>query len=132
MKSAGTTGAGASVIHHTGRRSGAAHHTPIGPVQVDDGFVVALPYGQHADWVRNVLVAGRATITHEGRTYEVDRPQIIPIDSVDASFGATERTAQRLLNVDDGLHLRHVDMSSEDQTGASADETLHRVHTPAL
>jgi hypothetical protein len=38
----------------------------------DDGFVIALPYGPGADWVKNVLASGSATIVNEGDTWLID------------------------------------------------------------
>ena len=67
----------ASVIKHTGRRSGRSYRTPIVVDSVDDGFIVPLPYGTDVDWVRNILNAKRATVIHQGRTYQVRAPEII-------------------------------------------------------
>ena len=55
IKSAGGPGASASVVHHVGRTSGRSYSTPVGAVPTDDGFVIALPYGLSADWLKNVL-----------------------------------------------------------------------------
>ena len=79
MRSAGTSGAYASVIRHHGRTSGRAYQTPVVAVETEDGFVIALPYGVRSDWTKNVLAGGCATIVHEGQTYQVDHPEIIPI-----------------------------------------------------
>jgi deazaflavin-dependent oxidoreductase (nitroreductase family) len=117
METAGTPGAYASVVHHVGRRSGAAYHTPVVPVKTDDAFIVALPYGARADWAQNVLAAGRATITHEGATYEVDRPELVPTEEVDAYFGKSERKTHRAFRVDECLRLRRVDAASGPVTG---------------
>jgi hypothetical protein len=65
MKSAGTPGAYAAVIRARGRVSGRLYETPIGAVVSGDDFVIALPYGTQANWVRNVLAAGSATLAHE-------------------------------------------------------------------
>lgn len=127
METAGTRGGSASVVHHVGRRSGTAYHTPVGPVKTDDGFVITLPYGRRADWVQNVLSAGRATLTHKGRTYEVEQPEVVPIDSTDVSFPKPEQAAQRVLKVDECLRLRRVDTSMDDATEFDAD----RIHTPS-
>lgn len=108
LQTAGTPGAYASVVHHVGRRSGAPYRTPVVPVRVDGGFVIALPYGTRADWVQNVLGAGRATIDHEGETYELDRPEIVSTDDVDDCFGESERRAHRAFDVDQCLRLREV------------------------
>lgn len=109
METAGSPGAYASVVHHVGRRSGTTYRTPIVPVRTDDGFVIALPYGDRADWVQNVLDAGRATLTHDGETHLVDRPELVPTHEVDSWFGASERRAHRTLDVDRCLRVHLVE-----------------------
>ncbi len=96
------------MVRHVGRRSGTAYETPVVPAATEDGFVIALPYGTRADWVQNALAAGRVTITHEGETHEVDRPEVVPTVDVDAYFGESERKAHRAFRVDECLRLRHV------------------------
>lgn len=108
MASAGQSGAYAAVIRHRGRTSGRAYETPVGAVAVDDGFVIALVYGSRTHWLKNVLAGGSATIVHEGRTYPVDRPEIIPMKSVAAVFSASDQRGFRLLGVDQCLRVRRV------------------------
>lgn len=67
----------ASVIEHTGRRSGVTYSTPVVADRVDDHLIVPLPYGTQVDWVRNVLTAATATVVRKGVTYRVDSPEII-------------------------------------------------------
>jgi deazaflavin-dependent oxidoreductase (nitroreductase family) len=105
MRSAGTPGAYASVIRHRGRRSGAEYETPIGVVADGDVFLVALPYGTRAQWLRNVLAAGSAELVHEGTTYRVDRPELIPLSTVADRFSASDQGLFRWLRVDDCLRL---------------------------
>ncbi|MGB5758132.1 MAG: nitroreductase family deazaflavin-dependent oxidoreductase [Acidimicrobiales bacterium] len=119
METAGRCGAYASVVHHVGRRSGTAHDTPVVPVETEDGFVIALPYGTHADWVRNVLAAGRATIDHEGRTYEVDRPEVVPTEEVDIHFAESERRTHRMFRVGECLRLHLVDATTGQNDGTA-------------
>lgn len=99
LRTAGTTGAYADVIHHVGRSSGKPYRTPIVAVPFDGGFVVALPYGTRADWVKNVLAAGTATIVHAGNTYRVDRPEVVATSDVAGAFERGERTSQSLFAV---------------------------------
>ncbi len=106
MQSAGTPGAYASVIRCCGRKSGRDYATPVVPVPTSDGFVIALPYGRRANWLRNVLANGSATIVHEGRTYAVDRPEIVQMRAVETSFSASERRSHRLFGVDECLRVR--------------------------
>ena len=91
MRSAGTPGAYAAVIRHRGRTSGRPYETPVGVVAADDGFVIALVYGSRTNWLQNVLASGSATIVHEGQTYEVDQPEIIPMQAVAARFTAGDQ-----------------------------------------
>ena len=113
MRSAGTPGAYAAVIRHTGRKSGRAYETPVGAEPTEDGFVIVLPYGVHTDWVANVMAAGSATIVHEGETYVVDHPRVAPLDAAaEALFPAKERRAQRLFGVHDCLRVTRADRTA--------------------
>ncbi len=109
MRSAGKPGASAAVIRHRGRVSGRPYETPVGAVAAGDGFVIALPYGSRASWLRNVLASGSATLLHEGRTYSVDRPEIVPMRAVETSFTASDQRSQRLFGVDECLRVRRVE-----------------------
>lgn len=62
MRTAGRPGAWASVTRHVGRTSGTSYRTPVVAMPTQDGFVIALPYGPRADWVRNILAAGSGAI----------------------------------------------------------------------
>jgi hypothetical protein len=97
------------VIRHRGRVSGRSLETPVGVVAADDGFVIALVYGSRTNWVQNVLASGSATIVHEGNTYEVDQPEIIPMQAVAARFTASDQQGFRLLAVDQALRVRRVE-----------------------
>ena len=105
LKTAGTVGGSASIIEHTGRTSGRAFQTPVTPTQTVDGFLIALPYGASTDWVKNVLAAGSATLVHQGQTYAVERPEVIPVAAVIEDFGPRERRFLRLLDVQECLRL---------------------------
>jgi len=67
----------ASVIRHTGRRSGKRYSTPIVADRVGSHLIIPLPYGTQVDWVRNVLTAGNADIISKGHTYHVVCPELI-------------------------------------------------------
>lgn len=77
MRMAGRKHWYASVVEHTGRRSGRNYATPIAAQQVPDGFIIPLPYGVGVDWLRNVVAAGHATIRSHGQIYHVVQPQVI-------------------------------------------------------
>lgn len=105
MPTAGSEGASAAVIRHTGRRSGRTYETPVGVSRTDTGFTIALMYGAHSDWVRNVVAAGTATLVHEGVPHTVERPKILPLDAATDDFPAREVRLFRLFGVDDVLRL---------------------------
>jgi deazaflavin-dependent oxidoreductase (nitroreductase family) len=105
MKSAGTPGAYAAVIRHVGRSTGKQYETPIGVTAVDDRFVVALPYGPGTDWMKNLMAVGSATIVYEGETIEVDRPEVVPVATMDHAFTASDRRQMRAFGVSECLVL---------------------------
>lgn len=105
LRTAGRPGAWASVVHHVGRRSGAAYRTPVVIVPTDDSVVIALPYGPTADWVRNVLAAGSAAIEHQAQTIHVDRPEVVGAADADVVFSTREQRTHRLYGVTEFLLL---------------------------
>ena len=106
LRSAGKEGSRTSVVRHAGRRSGRTYETPVIAVQHDDGFLIALPYGERTDWLKNVLGKGSATIVTSGRMYEVDRPEVIPMAEATAYFGPREQRMHRQFHVDSALRVR--------------------------
>jgi deazaflavin-dependent oxidoreductase (nitroreductase family) len=109
MQSAGTPGAYASVIRHTGRTSGTPYATPVGAVATEDGFVVALVYGLNTDRLQNVLASGSATLVHEGRTYRVDHPEVLPIATTAAYLSANDQRFHRWFGINQCLRVRRVE-----------------------
>ncbi len=107
MRTAGTPGAYAAIIRHRGRVSGMAYETPVGAVATDDGFLIILPYGR-TSWARNVLASGTATLVHEGRTYDVDSPEIVPLSSIAPALSSSDQRMARVFRVTDALRLRRV------------------------
>lgn len=122
MRSAGTPGAYAAVIRHRGRVSGRPYETPVGVVSADDGFVLALPYGSRANWLQNVLASGSATIVHEGHTYQVEHPEIIPMRTVADRFTAGDQASFRWFAVDQALRVRWVEREGRSTDAARGDD----------
>lgn len=119
LRTAGTPGAYAGVVHHVGRRSGTPYATPIVPFPTDDGFVVVLPYGTRPDWVRNVLAAGSATVVHEGRTVEVVDPKVRSVDDVGDVFPESERRGMRRFGNDQCLVVHTAAAREPDEASAT-------------
>jgi deazaflavin-dependent oxidoreductase (nitroreductase family) len=110
MATAGSPGAYASVIRHIGRTSGQEYETPIGAIATEDGFVVALPYGASADWLKNLLASGSATIVDEGSTYRVDQPEVVTMTEAIDDFPHNERRMFRIFGVDKILRVRRSEL----------------------
>ncbi|ORW50665.1 nitroreductase/quinone reductase family protein [Mycolicibacterium peregrinum] len=90
----------ASVVRHTGRRTGKLYATPVVAEKVNGGFLLPLPYGTRTDWLRNVLAAGRAGITARGETYEVTSPEIVDLAQASLLLPARQCRAFERLGVD--------------------------------
>jgi hypothetical protein len=65
-----------SALHHVGRRSGRAYVTPLSAYPLGDGFVLGVAYPE-VDWCANVLAAGTCSLTHNGKDYALEHPEII-------------------------------------------------------
>ena len=105
LRSAGKEGSNTSVVRHVGRRSGRTYQTPVIAVRHDDKFLIALPYGQRTDWLKNVLDKGSATIVTNGHTYQVDRPEVIPMAEATGYFRPREQRMHRQFHVDAALQV---------------------------
>ncbi len=108
MATAGRPGAYAALLRHTGRTSGRTYETPVGAERTATGFVIALVYGAHTDWVANVLASGSATIVHQGTEHPVTRPQVRPLAEHLDEFPDSMRSSARLMNVTECLVLHDV------------------------
>src|SRR5260370_31105069 len=95
LRSAGKQGSSTAVVRHVGRRSGRTYQTPVIAVRHDDSFLIALPYGERTDWLKNVLDKGSAAIVTNGHTYEVDQPEVIPMAEATAYFRPREQRMHR-------------------------------------
>ncbi|KMS86010.1 hypothetical protein ACZ91_39230, partial [Streptomyces regensis] len=82
LPTAGRAGQSNGVVHHRGRRSGREYSTPVTPVAITGGFLIALPYTARVDWARNILAAGRARVDFDGRGHEVTDPVVVPFAEV--------------------------------------------------
>src|SRR5215469_16004263 len=89
LRSAGKQGSGTSVVRHVGRLSGRTYQTPVIAARHDDKFLIALPYGQRTD----------------GHTYEVDRPEVIPMAEATGYFRPREQRMHRQFHVDAALQV---------------------------
>ncbi|MBS1690978.1 MAG: nitroreductase family deazaflavin-dependent oxidoreductase [Actinobacteria bacterium] len=108
LRVAGSESSSTGIIHHVGRRSGRSYRTPITALRVGDGFVIALPYGTNADWVRNVLASGGALIETAGQQSMTRNPVIVPTADVSAALPYGQRQTLRMFGVTQCLRLEIV------------------------
>jgi len=108
MRSAGTEKASTSVVRHVGRRSGRTYETPVVAVEHDEGFFIALPYGDRTDWMKNVVAGGEASLVNQGRTYRVDQPQVIPMAEATGYFGQKEQKLHRRFAIESCLRVHRI------------------------
>lgn len=106
QRDAGAPGAYASLIRHRGRSTGASYETPVVAAETEDGFVIALPYGSRSDWLRNLLAEGSAAILHEGRTYELQDPEVVSIEGANAYFSAGDQRAHKIFGTDECVRIK--------------------------
>jgi deazaflavin-dependent oxidoreductase (nitroreductase family) len=60
-----------SLIRHVGRKSGRTYETPVILVQVPEGFIAELTYGENVNWYRNIVAARGCVVVHHRREYRV-------------------------------------------------------------
>ena len=108
MRSAGKEDSSTSIVRHVGRRSGRTYETPVVAVEHDDSFLIALPYGERTDWMKNVLASGKASVVTHGRTYGVDQPQVIPMTEATQFFGPKEQKLHRRFAVKTCARVRRM------------------------
>jgi deazaflavin-dependent oxidoreductase (nitroreductase family) len=96
---------GLGVVVHRGRRSGRLYQTPVSVFPADDGYVLALTYGQDTDWVKNVLAAGGCELRTRGRTIRLVSPRLFH-DQSRRDIRPVERQVLRVLGVADFLSLK--------------------------
>lgn len=68
------------ILTHVGRISGRVYRTPLDATQVDGTYLFILVYGSRADWVRNVLASGNATLEEGREVIELTAPRLVSAD----------------------------------------------------
>lgn len=95
-----------AAIRHRGRSSGREYRIPVNAFLRGSEVVFALTYGSAADWVKNVLADGRATLEYGGEELKLSDPRIVNRnDAIDALPGYV-RMATRLIGVTEFLVMR--------------------------
>jgi deazaflavin-dependent oxidoreductase (nitroreductase family) len=94
------------LLRHRGRRSGRAHATPVVGMRVPGGFAIPMAFGEGADWYRNIVAQGGATIRRQGTEHQLADPAAIDPDSASSPFPAWQKPVFRALGIRRFLFLK--------------------------
>jgi deazaflavin-dependent oxidoreductase (nitroreductase family) len=94
------------LLRHQGRRSGRAYATPVVGLRVPGGFAIPMAFGEGADWYRNIVAAGGATIRQHGTEHQLTDPNAIDPDSATSPFPEWQRPVFRALGIRRFLFLK--------------------------
>ena len=103
-----------SVVRHTGRRFGRTFETPVAARRLDDGFVVALAFGNGAHWYRNLVAAGGGVIRWRGVDYPVGAPTDIGVDEALEAFLPLQSAGLRAAHIDGYIRVPDVPRAAPD------------------
>jgi deazaflavin-dependent oxidoreductase (nitroreductase family) len=95
---------GFGLITHVGRTSGRLYRTPVNVFRTSDGFMIALTYGQEAQWVKNILAAGGCRLETSRVLYQLSAPTVVR-DPSRARFPFPVRIILRIIGATDFLQL---------------------------
>jgi deazaflavin-dependent oxidoreductase (nitroreductase family) len=112
----GTERSSWGLLTHVGRRSGRTYQTSLGTCTYRDGFLLPLGYGTHTDWYRNLMAAGAGKLAWKGRTYQVERPELISGLEPMRAWRKRDRILMRLAGMHDFVWLHQ----SEEQSQATS------------
>lgn len=97
-----------AILWHTGRKSGLSYSIPIIAAHTDDGFVFALTYGDHVDWLKNILATGTAELTLRGKAYNLTSVGTVDKEKGRACFSQPFRAMLTWLGTAGFIHMRIV------------------------
>ncbi|HEX3723702.1 MAG TPA: nitroreductase family deazaflavin-dependent oxidoreductase [Nitrolancea sp.] len=99
---------GFGVVIHTGRNTYRTYHTAVNVFRRENGFIIALTYSRHADWVRNVMASGDCRLVTRGKVWRLTNPRIFHDESRAIAEGPVNLILSAL-KVSDFLDLSIVD-----------------------
>ena len=92
------------IITHVGRKSGRVYRTPVNVFPNEQGFAIALTYGQQSEWVRNVLAAGGCQLQTRSRQYQLTAPRVVH-DASRSQFPLPARVILGIVGANDYVQL---------------------------
>ena len=93
------------VLTHIGRSSGKTYQTPLDAHPVDGGYIFIVNYGARSDWVKNILAAGTAQLSVDGRTVELESPRLVSKDVAWPQMAAGTKEMPGWLNITEFLQM---------------------------
>jgi len=75
-------------------------------MRVPGGFAIPMAFGEGADWYRNIVAAGGATIRQHGTEHQLVDPAAIDPDSATSPFPGWQRPVFRALGIRRFLFLK--------------------------
>jgi deazaflavin-dependent oxidoreductase (nitroreductase family) len=96
-----------SVLVHEGRRSGRKYETPVLVTYREDEILIPLPYGEHVDWLRNVMARHGCELRRKKRKIQAVEPELIDLESVSPALPAILVGIYRRLEVYRFLRLKY-------------------------
>lgn len=66
-----------ALLRHVGRNSGKHYEIPIMVWRTPDGFVIALTYGPHVDWLRNLQAADGGSLRWHKQEFVFQKPEFV-------------------------------------------------------
>lgn len=88
-----------AVIVHRGRVSGREYRTPVLALRSGRLLIVALPYGDRTDWVRNLLAADRGGVERLGRLHRLSGVRVTDVPTAGELVPRRARRALRLTKI---------------------------------
>jgi deazaflavin-dependent oxidoreductase (nitroreductase family) len=99
LRLAGRRGVPIALVRHRGRHSGQRYANPVIAFQTGDGFVISLPYGSGANWCRNTVASGSASVRWQGVEHPVVRAEVLGPTEALPLFPAALRPVLRLVRL---------------------------------
>ncbi|MCP3975678.1 MAG: nitroreductase family deazaflavin-dependent oxidoreductase [bacterium] len=92
-------------LTHVGRKSGMEYKVPLDAHAVAGGYIFILMYGADSDWVRNILVAGTARLTIDGKEIDLVSPRVINTEAAWAQLPTTAKAPPGFAKVTEYLQM---------------------------
>ncbi|MGZ5384202.1 MAG: nitroreductase family deazaflavin-dependent oxidoreductase [Acidimicrobiia bacterium] len=93
------------VLKHVGRLSGRTYRTPLDAHAIAGGYIFIVMYGASSDWVKNVLVAGAATLEIDDHEIELVSPRLVSKEDAWKLLSATTKAPPGFLRVTEYLQM---------------------------